>query len=352
MASAVETLIGPDDRILVTGATGFIGSRLVTTLLDHGFRHIRCFARPGSDLRTLDLPHRPGVGLEIVTGNLLSKSDCLAATKDVVVVFHLAAGRGEKSFPDSFMNSVVTTRNLLEAARFHGTLRRFVSISSFAVYSNTRKRRRGVLDESCPVERHPELRGDAYGFGKVKQDEIVEEYGRRFGIPYVIVRPGYVYGPGKKAITGRCGVDTFGLFLHLGGSNTLPLTFVDNCANAIMRAGLVKGIDGRAFNVVDDDLPSSREFLRRYKQQVKPFRSVYLPHAVSYAFCWLWEKYSAWSHGQLPPAFNRRTWHAYWKKTRYTNERIKSELGWSPAVSTADGLNRYFSSCREAAHLA
>jgi hypothetical protein len=79
---------------------------------------------------------------------------------------------------------------------------------------------------------------------------------------------------------------------------------------------------------------------------------VYLPHAASYAFCWLWEKYSSWSRGQLPPAFNRRTWHAYWKKTRYTNAKIKSELGWRPLVSTAEGLNRYFSSCREARHVA
>src|SRR5213078_3420280 len=110
--------------------------------------------------------------IEVFKGNLLSPEDCAAATKDVAVIFHLAAGRGEKSFADSFMNSVVTTRNLLDAARIHGCLRRFVSISSFAVYSNTRKARRRLLDESCPVERQPELRGDAYGFGKVKQDEI------------------------------------------------------------------------------------------------------------------------------------------------------------------------------------
>ena len=49
-------------------------------------------------------------------GNLLSSEDCAAATKDVAVIFHLAAGTGEKSFPDAFMNSVVTTRNLLEAS--------------------------------------------------------------------------------------------------------------------------------------------------------------------------------------------------------------------------------------------
>ena len=118
------------------------------------------------------------------------------------------------------MNSVVTTRNLLEAALRHKCLRRFVNISSFAVYTQHGKARWRLLDESCPVETHPELRGDAYCFAKVKQDEIVTEYGKKFGIPYVIVRPGHVYGPGNEAITGRVGIGTFGVFLHLGGSNT------------------------------------------------------------------------------------------------------------------------------------
>ena len=49
------------------------------------------------------------------------------------------------------------------------------------------------------------------------------EYGRKFGVPYVIVRPGSVYGPGKESITGRVGIDSFGIFLHMGGSTTYPL---------------------------------------------------------------------------------------------------------------------------------
>jgi len=260
-----DFIIGPDDRVLVTGATGFIGSRLVSTLLERGFRNLCCFARPSSELTRLDAMasvHR-GARIEVVRGNLLSREDCAAATMDAAVIFNLAAGAGEKSFPDAFMNSVVTTRNLLEASLRHRCLRRFVHISSFAVYTNTGKPRRRLLDEGCPVERRPELRGEAYCFAKVKQEQIVTEYGERFGLPYVLVRPGYVYGPGNEAIPGRVGIGTFGVFLHLGGSNTLPLTYVDNCADAIALAGLTPGIDGEVVNVVDDDLPTSRRVLRR-----------------------------------------------------------------------------------------
>ena len=83
------------------------------------------------------------------------------------------------------------------------------------------------------------------------------------------IRPGAVYGPGKAEIPGRVGRDLSGLFLHMGGRNLIPFTYVDNCAEAIVLAGLVKGVDGEVFNVVDDDLPTSRKFLRMYKQNVK-----------------------------------------------------------------------------------
>jgi len=346
-------IAGADDLMLVTGATGFIGRRVVRHLLDLGFRNLRCFIRPSSDLARLQPLSglcRDGARIEIMKGNLLRPEDADAATQDAVVIFHLAAGRGEKSFPDAFANSVVTTRNLLEASLQHGCLKRFVNVSSFSVYTNRKNPRHRLLDESCPVEDHPELRGEAYCFAKVKQEDIVTQYGDGFAVPYVIVRPGHVYGPGNEPITGRVGIGTFGLFLHLGGSNTIPLTYVDNCAEAIALAGLKKGIDGEVFNVVDDDLPSSRQFLRQYKREVGRFRSIYVPHIISYALCSLWERYSEWSQGQLPPAFNRRRWHANWKKTYYSNARLKSRVGWAPTVSTAEGLRRYFEACRNGGH--
>ena len=263
-------IITLDDPILVTGATGFIGSRLLMCLLDLGFRNVRCFARPSSDISRIASVSRvsDGIGAEVVKGNLLSREDCLAATKDVAVIFHLAAGVGEADFSEAYRNSVVTTRNLLEGCRLHGCLRRFVNTSSFSVYSNRRTRRWRLLDESCPIEEHPALRGDPYCFAKVKQDELVTEYCSKFAIPYVLVRPGYVYGPGKDAMNQLVGIGTFGIFLHLGGFNTLPITYVDNCAEAIVLAGLKEGVDGEVFNVVDDDLPSSRQFLKRYKHKI------------------------------------------------------------------------------------
>jgi len=336
-------IVGPDDPMLVTGATGFMGPAVVASLLRHGFTNVRAFARPSSSIERLAAVAESQGGsarVEVVRGNLLSADDCSRAVKDAAVIFHLATG-GDKSFPDAFMNSVVTTRNLLEACRHQTSLRRFVNVSSFAVYVNS---------EGCCLNERSAVAasgGDAYTFAKAKQDELVDEYSRRFGIPYVIVRPGSVFGPGKEAITGRVGIDTFGVFLHLGGSNPIPLTYIDNCADAIVLAGVAPGVEGEVFNVVDDDLPTSRQFLRLYKRNVRRFTSIYVPRPLSYVLCRLWEKYSDWSQGQLPPAFNRRRWNAEWKKTRYSNEKLKLRLGWTPRISMEEGLRRYFAACRE-----
>jgi len=339
-------MITLDDRILVTGAAGFIGSRVVRNLVDRGFRNILCFTRRSSELTSLQaiIGSRPaGARVDVLQGNLLSRADCQVACKNVALIFHLAAGTGEKSFPDAYMNSCVATRNLLEASE-RGCLQRFVLVSSLAVYSNRQHAPR--LDELCPIEERPELRGDAYCYAKVKQEEIVRQYAKRLGIQHVIIRPGSVYGEGKEGITGRVGLGTFGVFLHLGGSNAIPFTYVDNCAEAIILAGLVDGVDGEAFNVIDDEVPSSRQFLRLYKRNIGSFRSVYVPHIASYSLCYLWEKYSQWSQGQLPLAFSRKRWYSEWRKTSYSNKKLKTRLGWKPRVSTAEGLRRYFQSYR------
>jgi nucleoside-diphosphate-sugar epimerase len=347
---SIEMLVNEDDLLLVTGAAGFVGARVVSSLLNRGFRNLRCLVRPTSNLARLTKAIADFDGaahVEIIEGNLLSPADCLTIARDSSIIYHLAAGTGTKAFSDAYLNSVVTTRNLLDAALKHKSLRRFVNVSSFAVYTNRHKPRWRLLDETCPVEEDPGSRAEAYCFGKVKQDELISEYGKKYGIPFVILRPGNVYGPGKESIPGRVGIDPFGIYLHFGGSNPIPLTYVDNCADAIVLVGLKPGVDGEVFNVVDDNLPSSRRYLHLYKKNVKRFKSIYVPHALSYLFCLIWEKYSKWSRGQLPAVYTRREWAATWKKTRFSNRKLKELVGWAPRVPTMDGLRRFFQSSKE-----
>jgi nucleoside-diphosphate-sugar epimerase len=334
-------IISREDRILVTGSNGFIGTSVVQILCEYEFKNIRCFVRPSSRLSRLEmvLSRYSGVNLELVKGDLLSRDDCARAADDVAVVLHLAAGM-EKSFAGAFMNSVMATRNLLDAFLQHGQPKRFVNVSSFAVYSNLHLKRGAMLDESCPLEDAPQQRCDAYGFAKLKQEELVRQYGHQHKLPYVILRPGAVFGPGKRELSGRVGINTFGFFIHLGGSNCLPLTFVDNCAEAIVLAGLVPGVNGEIFNVVDDKLLTSRQFLRVYRKRTGSF-AVSIPYPIISALCSLWDKYAEWSEYQLPPVFNRRRCSAEWKGNRYSNQKLKDRLGWRPRVGMDKAMEAF-----------
>jgi len=336
-------IVRPEETILITGANGFVGSKVVEVLLEYGFKKLRCLVRSNKNLEELQkVADRYDADVEFYNGNLLSRDDCLHATDGVSVVYHLAAGV-EKSFGGCFLNSVVTTRNLLDALLQWQTLKRFVNISSIAVYSNEKIPRGGLLDETCEVDTRFVERWEAYTYGKAKQDEIVMEYGKKHNIPYVIVRPSVVFGPGKAAITERIGTSNFGIFLHLGLSNRIPLTYLDNCAEGIVLAGLKKGIEEQVFNIFDDDLPKSREFLKIYKRNVRSFLSIPVPYQAWLLFCTLWEKYSKWSEGQLPPAFNSRKCSIYWKGNRYSNKKAKELLGWQPRVPMKEALQRFFS---------
>jgi nucleoside-diphosphate-sugar epimerase len=343
-----ELIVERNDPILITGSNGFIGSRVVERLLHHGFTNLRCFVRPSSNLTRLEalIAGARDAHIEVFPGNLLYRDDCEKAVRDVKVVYHLAAGK-DKSFASCILNSVVATRNLLDAVVQAKTLRRFVNVSGFDVYSNWNLKRGALLDETCGLDAQIGERADAPGYAKLKQEELLLDYAQKHHIPYVILRPCTVYGAGWDQPPSRVGINTFGLFFHLGGSNRIPLSYVDNCAEAIALAGFKSGVDGEAFNVVDDDLPTSREFLRLYKKHGRRMASIYLPYPVFYAGCTLWERYSKWSQGQLPLAFNRRKCAYYWKGNQYSNRKLKERLGWKPVVPFAEASRRFFEYVRQ-----
>jgi len=324
-------IIKPADKILITGAAGFVGSKVLQTLLSYGFTNLRCIVKPTSNIKKIEsiIATSTDANIEVMKGNLISRDDCRHIVKDVSVIYHLAAGIA-KSYPDCFLNSVVTTRNLLDAVIKEKILKRFVNISSIAVYSND------LLKRSEP-----------YTYGKAKQDALVLDYAKKHNLPYVTIRPSVVFGPGKAQITSRVGSDTFGIFLHLGLNNIIPLTYVDNCAEAIVLAGLRKGIEGQVFNILDDKLQKSKEFLKLYKRNVHRFSSLPVPYTIWYFFNYFWEKYADWSEGQLPRAYNRRKCITYWKGNTYSNQRAKEILGWKPRVNMDESLDRFFAYMRE-----
>ncbi len=288
-------------KVLVTGAGGFLGVHVVERLLAHGYTDIRCFLRePGKAQRLLELSKSyPEAQLEIVYGNLRSKSDCANAVAGVSLMFHLAAGmKGPPA--ELFTDSVVVSRNLLEALEARDDLpiekTRVVLVSSFGVYGVVQLGRGARIDEQTPLEAHPELR-DTYSYSKARQEQLFWDLQRRAGFELVVLRPGVIYGPGGGHFSTRVGLQVGPVFFHLGGSNLLPLAYVDNCAEAIVVAGGHPDSAGQVYNVHDDELLTASRYLREYKRHVKRIRSIRLPYFAT--------RLLAWSLETIPSPFAR-----------------------------------------------
>ncbi len=326
-------------KYLVTGSGGFLGRRIARSLLAQGVDDLRLHVRqrpPAGMVEALQAEF-PQARIEWVGANLLQRDGLPALVAGVGCVVHAAAGmRGAAA--DMFANSVVGTRNLLEAAGEAG-VKRIVQISSFAVYRTDGLPRNGVHDESVPLESVGVDKGP-YGYAKVRQEQLLDACRDRFGFETVVLRPGVIYGEGGGALSPRVGIGALGFFFSLGGGATLPLTYVENCADAVAVAAL-RAPAGSAYNVVDDDLPSCRRYLREYRRSVRRLRTLPLPYSLLLQASRMLVWYNRRSKGQLPAVFTPYVVRSMYRPLRYANGALKA-IGWTPGVSTTAGLERTF----------
>lgn len=327
-------------RTLVTGAAGFLGNALIGRLVAHGYRDIRCNVRRRADIPKLDavLHQYPDIRFEYCVGDLRYRDDAARAVDGVQLIFHLVAGK-KGAAADLFLNSVVASRNLLDAVG-NRTPIRIVLVSSFGVYGVADLGRGARVNEQTVLEPRPAWR-DHYSYSKLRQEQLFWEYQKRNGFELVVLRPGVIYGPGGGHFSNRVGLTIGHWQLHFGGSNLLPLSYVDNCAEAVVVAGTHPSAAGEAYNVHDDDLPTCRQYLRGYKKNVAKIRSVSIPYFVTRLLSSLVTKYNRYSKGQLPAILTPYKTASQWGGNRFDNSKLRA-IGWKQLVPTAEGLQRSF----------
>ena len=333
---------------LVTGASGFLGTALVKALSARAVKPLRCMVRDDAGIERLRRMNTESghAELSFVKGDLTRPADAKNAMDGVDVVFHLAAGT-KGSPAELFQNTVVGSKNLLDVVGAR-ELRKVILVSSFGVYGVSDLASGALIDEGTAVEEHPEKR-DPYSYSKWRQEKLFWEYRERYRFPLVVLRPGVIYGPGGAAMSSRVGISVFGLFLHLGGSNLLPLTYVDNCADAICVAAGHERSDGEVYNVVDDDLPTSKQFLTRYRRRVRPIKYLRVPYPALRTISGWVERYHVYSKGQLPPVLTPYKSACLWKGNSFDNSKLKG-IGWRPGVTTDEGVARFLTYLRENGH--
>jgi nucleoside-diphosphate-sugar epimerase len=327
-------------KVLLTGATGFLGQRVLRDLLARDV-DVRCAVRTSSRLGEIrELQDRHGNQIEITTVDLATEDGCHEAVSGCEVVYHLAASLGGCT-SSLFLNSVVPTRELVRLAS-ESDVRRFVLVSSLGVYGPQKLARHATVDESCPVDEAPHLR-DAYTYSKVVQEEVAWQTARENHLPLVVVRPGVIFGDERGVLSHRIGLPFGNWLLRMGGRQKIPFTYVENCAAGVVLAGLTDGVDGQVFNLVDDELPTGREIIRRYRKSGQSLRVIRIPQIALPLLAWANEKYSDWTQEQIPKVFTRHRIAAMWKPLRYSNEKAKRLLDWSPSIDVDSAIERTLS---------
>ncbi|MHA1385766.1 MAG: NAD-dependent epimerase/dehydratase family protein [Candidatus Helarchaeota archaeon] len=175
-------------KVLITGSNGFIGSHLAALLKVRG-HEVKCLVRKTSNLDLLKKLTDNLNGIQLCYGDVTNISSLIEATRDVEVVFHLAAALNTISQMHFDRINVEGTRNLYEALlKTNPNVKRVIYVSSFAAAGAAKSRDHPATEKDKP---HPVTR---YGLSKLKAEIVSKKYMKK--IPIVIVRPPFVFGEG------------------------------------------------------------------------------------------------------------------------------------------------------------
>jgi nucleoside-diphosphate-sugar epimerase len=331
--------VSPGPRILVTGAAGFLGAAVVREFAAAGAR-VRALTRtPAAAADLLATIDGKGAPIELVIGSLGQHHTETDAVAGCDIVVHAAGAlRGAPSTLVRY--NVIATRRLVRAATQHG-VRRFLLVSSLGVYDTSQLRPGDVLDESCAIDRAAALR--PYIYSKIVQEQVCWEAHCAGALPLVVVRPGVIFGPGRRCLTDRVGPRLGRWVAVIGPRRPLPYTFVQNCARAVALAATAPlALEGEAFNIVDDELPTGRDIVRRCRRAGTLVRSLAVPSICAPLLSRAFDPLYRWSDGMLPAVFLPQVSDALYKPLRFSNERAKRRLNWKPAVDLETAFDLTF----------
>jgi nucleoside-diphosphate-sugar epimerase len=239
-------------NLLITGATGLVGRNFAPRAVEAGY-HVLAMVRPNSDRGAL-----AGLPVRFVEADLAVPETLPGALAEADVVVHAAAHLGDWGPPEKYRAiNVVALEHMLCAAGRIGRLRRWIHISSQGVYP---VRHHYGTDESEPAELN---NLDGYTQTKAEAEVVVGRHVREYGLPAVILRPGFVYGPGERhALTRVVEKIRTGQMRLIGrGDRLLNNTSIVNLCDAILLAIETPGIDGETFNIRDERLVTREEFV-------------------------------------------------------------------------------------------
>jgi nucleoside-diphosphate-sugar epimerase len=311
-------------RVLLTGGSGFLGSRVALRLLQEGAR-IRVLVRDPAKAKPLVQS-----GAEIIAGNMTDPAVLRQAVQECQVVFHFAGVLNEFK-PRSYYHEVNVkgTQALAEAALESG-IERFFHISTVYVYGMSSV---GVIKEDSP--HIPSA--DNYADTKLEAENIIQRLTATRGLPAVILQPSQVYGPQDKTWTlkpielirsGR-------MILVDGGKGVIQPIYIDDLVEGVLAAAQ-RGPIGETYILCGPQVISIREYFGYFARMLRREHIPSVPSWLAIAFAYMAEQAGKLFH--QAPVFSRQEVRNTMLQATYDGSKSEIQLGFKPRISIEEGM--------------
>jgi nucleoside-diphosphate-sugar epimerase len=316
-----------DQRVLITGATGFLGQEVARRLVARAGVHLRALVRSDDAAQPL-----ADLGVEIHPGDLRETTSLAGAARGIDLVIHLAAvHRGGNLRRTDFwqVNSEGTKRLLQEAVR--AGVRRFVYVSTAGVLGNVRPNRLGTEADAAKPR-------DLYEVTKWRGEQAVRRIAHSDGLEAVIVRPAAVYGPGERRFLKLFRPIARRRFVVIGsGEHRLHFIHVADAAEGILAAAMSPDARGETFLLADSSPIRIGDLVRLVASALGvPPPSLRIPYAPVYALALACEGLCR-PFGLAPPLYRRRL--AFFGTERaYSTRKLAEVTGFRARTELATGI--------------
>jgi nucleoside-diphosphate-sugar epimerase len=325
---------------LITGATGFVGSHLAEACVSRGLA-VSTIARAGSDTALLER-----LGVTIHRGDLADATVVSRAAADADVVIHCAAKVGDWGpVQDYRAVNVDALRNLLVACKGK-SIQRFIHMSSLGVYA---ARHHHGTDETEPL---PTYHMDGYTQTKVEAEQLALGFQQQYGVPVVVLRPGFIYGPRDRTVLPRLieGLRKGEVRYIGGGKGALNTIYIGNLVDAMFLAVKHPKAVGQVYNLTDGEFVSKRRFIDAIADGMglkRPKRSV--PLWMARFIAWYLERRARRKGATKAPKLTQARLKFLGLNLDFSIEKAKRELGYRPTVSFDQGIEETMAWYREKA---
>lgn len=322
----------PPADVLVTGAAGFLGRRLVARLREQG-RTVRVLVRRAIPAYADD------PGIQTVIGDLGDPRIIDHAVRGAPTVYHVGAAMrgGPRDFE---AGTTWGTRNVVEACLAHAA-RKLVYVSSMSVYDHAGRDPTAKMTESSAFEPHPEWRG-AYTRTKLDAEQCVRDAIDNRGLPAVIIRPGQIFGPGAEQVTPNGVIGLAGRWVAVGSpSQTLPLVFVEDVVDALLLAETSVPALGGTFNIVDTTPVTQEAYLQHAQRKLGArLKRVRVPTWVFMGLGLGVELLGKVLKREVP--LTRYRVRSLRPLANFDTRAAQERLGWTPRTGAGKGLDATF----------